>query len=133
MGNWNNNNGNNNQQQQQFKRSGAVYTKMKNGKYEGFLAVNAWKATKNGILKASAFPVSDVEHESKKGNSFLRYAVDITNANMGTKQTYWCLMNTKTQKIVIQELGMVISPNGNGWTKSGKRVSGYFGKNFRTR
>lgn len=130
--NWNGNRGGN-RQQDQTKKSGATYTKMKAGKYAGMYAVNAWRKTKAGLMVAKGFPVSDVEHQSEKGNFFVRYAVEVSMPSAGTSQTYWCLMNTKTQKLVIKELSLVISPNGQGYTASGKRVSGFFGANFKRR
>ena len=121
-------------QQQIIKRSGATYTKMRKGKHEGLDCVNAWKAGKNGMLTASAFPVDGVIHVGKdKGHEFMRYVVTVTNASMGTNSTYWCLMRLDTKKINISELGLVITPNGSGFTKSGKRVTGFFGKNFKSR
>lgn len=122
------------QNEQITKKSGATYTKIKNGKREGLICVNAWRSTKNGLMKASCFPVDGVEHTGEqKGHSFMRYVVNITNSSAGTHETFWCLMRLDTKVIVIKELGLCITPNGNGYTKSGKRVSGYFGRNFRTR
>lgn len=128
---YNNYRSNGNQQRQDVKKSGATYTKMRKGKFEGFMAVSAWRKTKAGLMTAKGFPVSDVEHMSEKGNGFLRYAVDVTMNGM--TQTYWCLMSTKTQKININELSLVISPNGSGVTSSGKRVTGFFGANYKRR
>lgn len=124
-GNNNNNNGNN---QQQYKKSGAVYTRMKKGKHEGLMAVNAWRKTRFGIMSASAFPVDGKIHESQRGRQSMRYVVDIVVKETGTKNTYWCMMAMDTQTISIPELGLCISPNGSGTTASGKRVRGYFGK-----
>lgn len=126
-----NRNQNSNQQQPQHKKSGAVYTTMKNGKFEGETCVNAWRATKDGLVKASAFPVDGVVHVGKdKGHEFMRYVVNVTQGI--NTQTFWCLMRLDTKKIVIKELGLVISPNGQGVTRNGKRVTGFFGKNFRS-
>lgn len=111
------------------KKSGATYTKIKKGKNEGLYAVNAWRKTRNGLMIAKAFPAGgDEVIESQRGNEFVRYAVEISVPNVGTSQTYWALMNKKTRLIPIKELGLVISPNGNGITGSGVRVTGYFGK-----
>lgn len=128
-GKYNNGGGYNGNNQQNYKKSGAVYSKIKSGKNEGAYCVNAWRKTRNGLMKASAFPAGDKQYESGKGNAFMRYAVEISNADAGTHQTYWALMSLATQMIYIKELGLVISPNGSGYTKSGKRVYGYFGKN----
>lgn len=124
---------------ERFKTSGATYTKISKGLKEGYFHVAAWKLTPAGMVKASAFPVVDyndkgeplgvTEHVSQKtGNIFVRYKVSITQGI--ATQNYYCLMNKTTKKIVINELSMVISPNGKGKTSKGTRVSGYFGKNF---
>lgn len=133
--NYNNNNNNNrSQQKDDAKRSGATYTKMRKGKFEGELAVNAWRKTRAGLMKASAFPVDGVVHTGKdKGHEFMRYVVNISNSSTGTNETFWCLMRLDTKMIVIKELSLVISPNGSGYTSSGKKVSGYFGANYRRR
>jgi len=112
---------------QQTKKSGAIYTKIRKGKNEGQMAVNAWRKTRNGLMTASAMPVDGVTHSGQR-NDFMRYVVNVVNQGYGTTQTYWCLMNVKTQTITIKELGLVISPNGSGRTASGKNVRGYFGK-----
>ena len=124
--------GNNNYDaKESFKKSGTVYTRIKTGKMEGMMAVNAWRKTKNGLMTASAFPVDQTEHIGDKSkNTFIRYAVEVKNADLGTSQTYWCLMQKESQKITIKELGLVISPNGRGVTAGGKRVTGFFGKIF---
>jgi hypothetical protein len=129
---YNGNNQNNLNNRQQFKKSGATYSVMRKGKFEGLIAVNAWRKTGHGLMVASAFPVDGVVHVGReKGNEFMRYVVDITNSSAGTKSTYWCLMRLDTKMIVISELSLVISPNGSGLTASGKQVKGYFGRNFK--
>lgn len=112
------------------KKSGAVYSRIKKGVHEGETSVNAWRKTKNGLMTASAFPVDKNDHESKDGTKYQRYVVEVVNRDLGTTQTYWCLMNKSNKKIFIKELGLVISPNGNGVTSGGKRVTGFFGKVF---
>lgn len=119
---------------QKPKKSGATYSKISKGKMEGLTAVNAWRKTQHGLMEAKCFPASREIHKGKQnGHDFLRYTVEITNKSIGTSQTYWCLMRMDTRKIVIQELGLVISPNGSGYTASGKRVTGFFGRNVKTR
>lgn len=131
FGNSNYQENNNYDAKESFKKSGTVYSRIKTGKMEGFMAVNAWRKTKNGLMTASAFPVDQTEHIGDKSkNTFIRYAVEVKNADLGTLQTYWCLMQKESQKITIKELGLVISPNGRGVTAGGKRVTGYFGKIF---
>lgn len=113
---------------QNVKKSGAVYSRIKKGKNDGGTAVNAWRKTKNGLMTATAYPVDGVEHTSQDGKISMRYVVEVVNRDMGTTQTYWCLMSKDTKKIYIKELGLVISPNGNGVTSGGKRATGFFGK-----
>lgn len=114
-----------------IKKSGAHYTQIREGKNEGLYAVNAWRKTKMGLMTAKAFPANrEVVYTSKEGNEFITYAVEISNTTLGTSQTYWALMNKKTRKLFIKELGLVISPNGSGITSGGRRVAGYFGKAY---
>lgn len=144
----NNNNRNYNnapqqQQQQQFKKSGATYSRIKNGNFEGDTIVNAWRATKAGLMKAVVAPYAGengkgrdiVSSGGKSGNQDKEYQkmiCTITNSNAGTTQTYHVLMNLKTQVISIKELGLCITPNGSGVTRKGKRVTGYFGRNYKS-
>lgn len=129
-----------------FKRSGATYSTItnKNGgssQFEGNIIVNAWRVTKFGLMTATVAPYAGekkkgleiVNSNGKSGNTpkeYQKMICTITNTAMGTQQIYPVLMNLKTKVIVIQELSLCITPNGNGTTKSGKRVSGYFGRNF---
>lgn len=138
---------NQSQQQQQkpiFKRSGATYTRIRNGNFEGNIIVNAWRSTRMGLMKATVAPYAGqgnkgleiVNSHGRSGNQDKEYQkmiCTIQNSTVGTTQTYHVLMNIKTQVIVIQELGLCITPNGSGTTKSGKRVTGYFGKNFKSK
>ncbi|SHL40228.1 hypothetical protein [Flavobacterium chilense] len=134
------------QQQQQpiFKKSGAVYSKIRNGNFEGDTIVNAWRKTRFGLMKATVAPYSGqggkgleiVNSQGKSGNQDKEYQkmiCTITNDSAGTNTTYHVLMNLKTQVIVIKDLGLCITPNGSGVTKSGKRVTGYFGKNYKSK
>jgi hypothetical protein len=135
----NNNNMQQNQQQQQFKKSGATYSKITKGNSEGFLIVNAWRMTAAGLMTAKATPMGDFNdkreflgvtvHVGKdKGNEFVRYKVEVLIN--GVLQKFYTLMRLDTKKISIRELNLVISPTGQGMTKSGKRVTGYFGSNY---
>lgn len=137
----------NNPQPQQdpiFKRSGAVYSRIKNGNFEGDIIVNAWRSTKYGLMQATVSPYVGssgkgneiVNSNGKSGNTpkeYQKMICTIKNTSLGTTQTYHVLMNIKTQVIVIQDLGLCITPNGSGVTKRGKRVTGYFGRNFKTK
>lgn len=131
-----NNRNYNNQQQQQpvFKRSGVTYSKFKRGKFAGsdLECVNAWRKTKYGLVTASAQPLDGAIHIGKeKGHEFLCYVVKVVNHATGGSQIYTCTMRMDTRKIVLKDLGWVISPNGQGTTRSGKRVTGFFGKNHK--
>ncbi|MDE5537116.1 hypothetical protein KRE42_08525 [Elizabethkingia meningoseptica] len=119
----------NSQNRTQYKKSGATYTRIKKGKGEGLMAVNAWRKTKFGVMTANAMPyhAGDVS-TSQRGNDYIKYIVTVTNMSFGIQQVYTCLMNVKSQVIVISELGLCITPNGSGRTASGKNVRGYFGK-----
>jgi hypothetical protein len=140
-----NNNGNNNGGAH-VKRSGAVYSTItnKNGgtsQFEGNTIVNAWRATKVGLMKAVVSPYAGegkkgleiVNSNGKSGNTpkeYQKMICTITNSTLGTQQIYPVLMNLKTKVIVIQELSLCITPNGSGTTKNGKRETGYFGRNY---
>ncbi len=141
--NQNNNSSQQNSQKPIYKRSGAVYSRIRNGNFEGDTIVNAWRATRMGLMQATVTPYSGqggkgreiVNSSGKSGNQDKEYQkmiCTIKNTTVGTNQTYHVLMNLKTQVIVIQELGLCITPNGSGVTRKGKRVTGYFGKNFKS-
>jgi hypothetical protein len=126
----------------QYKRSGATYSKIRKGNFEGETIVNAWRVTKAGLMQATVSPYNGangkgmqiVESNGKSGNTpkeYQKMICCIKNASLGTSQIYPVLMNVKTQVIVIQELSLCITPNGSGTTRSGKRVTGYFGRNFK--
>lgn len=136
--------GNNNSNDTQiYKRSGATYTIITNkgggtSKFEGNTIVNAWRATKFGLMTATVAPYAGekkkgleiVNSNGKSGNTpkeYQKMLCTITNTSMGTQTIYPVLMNLKTKVIVIKELSLCITPNGNGVTKSGKRATGYFG------
>lgn len=134
---------NNSANRPQYKKSGATYSKIKNGDFEGHTIVNAWRTTKMGLMTAKVTPYAGkdkaglkiVESVNEKTGLVKEYAkmiCTITNTSAGTSQTFHVLMNLKTKVISIPELSLCITPNGNGTTRSGKRVSGYFGKNFKS-
>lgn len=140
----NNNQGNtnNNSNDSQAKKSGATYSKIKNGNFEGEIIVNAWRKTKFGLMVAVVTPyagdnkaglkiVTSTNQNTGLIKEYRKMICTIQNKSMGTSQTYHVLMNIKTQVIVINELSLCITPNGDGKTASGKRVKGYFGRNFK--
>lgn len=120
------------------KRSGATYTKIRNGNFEGDIIVNAWRSTRYGLMTAKVTPYAGkdkkgleiVNSESKSGKvkTYQKMLCEIQNKALGTSQIYHVLMNLDTQVIVIDQLGLCITPNGSGHTRSGKKVTGYFGK-----
>nr|WP_317631704.1 hypothetical protein [uncultured Flavobacterium sp.] len=139
---YNNNNVYQNQNQNQpiYKKSGAVYTKIKEGEKAGYYVINAWRKTKHGLITAFVTPYPDYDangkfagitvHSSERGNEYIRVKVQLVDGIKTEK--YYCLMNIKTKVVSINQLGLCITPNGRGVTKSGKRVEGYFGKNFKS-
>jgi hypothetical protein len=124
---------NNNNNMPMVKKSGAVYSKIKNGNFEGMPIINAWRKTKMGLMTVKVAPY----HASKdivksERNDFVKMIAEI-KLPTGQIQIEPCLMNTTNKKIVLQKMGLVISPIGQGFTSSGKRVTGYFGKNYISR
>ncbi len=134
----------NNQQRPQYKKSGAIYSVIREGAFRGFPIVNAWRSTKMGLVTAKVTPyagkdgkgikiVESVNEASGHVKEYQKMLCTITNASLGTQQTYHVLMNIQTGTIVIQELGLCITKNGSGVTRSGKSVKGYFGKNYKSK
>lgn len=116
------------------KKSGVVYSKIKQGQFEGATIVNAWnKSRSKGLITAKVAPyhASEVLVTSEKGHEYMKMMCALTYQKTGQTRLIPCLMNTKSQKIVLSDIGMMISPNGSGTTSSGKRVSGYFGTMFK--
>lgn len=130
-GNWNGNRGNGYQNKPQAKRSGAKYSIIRNGKFEGGTIVNAWnKSRGKGLITAKVAPYKDSKEYTAKssGKTYITMIAEVFYHNTGQKMLIPCSMNKNTKVIVLSDLGMVISPNGNGITSSGKKVTGYFGK-----
>lgn len=130
--NYNGSNGynNNNNNQPQSKKSGVVYTVIKQGKFAELMIVNAWNKSKSrGLIVATVAPyyASGDKVESKTGNSYMKMMCTVEYKSSGHQKLFPCLMNIATKVIVLKELGMVITPNGSGKTSSGKKVTGYFG------
>lgn len=122
-----------NQQRQMVKKSGATYSKITKGNFEGYPIINAWRKTKNGLMtvKVAPYHASSKTVESEK-NTFTKMIAEIRHPNAAS-EIVPVLMNMTNKKIVIKKYNLVISPNGSGYTSSGKRVSGYFGANFQRR
>lgn len=109
------------------KKSCASFTPITKGLSKGAFAVNAFKKTKYGVIKATAFPATTKTSESDKGNEFMGYHVNITDMNTLQTTKYRGIMNINTKVLVISDLGMCITPNGSGRTRTGKLLKGYFG------
>lgn len=91
-----------------YKRSGAVYSTIKNGNFEGNTIVNAWRSTKLGLMKATVTPYAGegnkgleiVNSNGKSGNTpkeYQKMMCNIQNTSLGTSQLYPVLMNLKTK------------------------------------
>lgn len=112
------------------KKSGATYTPIRKGNYVGGTMVNAWNVSKSrGLVTAAVGPYnkSDELVTSERGNEYMKMIAKVEFRKTGNTKIIPCLMNTKTKVIVLRELGMVITPNGSGYTSSRKKVTGYFG------
>lgn len=116
------------QNQQIFKKSGATYSKITKGNFVGLTCVNAWKSSRQGLIKASVMPyhASNEIVESEKA-TYIKMIARIS-VGIGAERVIPCLMNEKTKVIVLDEISMCITPNGSGVTRSGKHVKGYFGR-----
>lgn len=114
------------------KKSGAIYSKIKKGNFEGLTIVNAWNKSSKGLVTAKVAPYknSEVLVQSEKGHEYIKMIAEITYHKTGHVRLIPVLMNMKTEVIAIQEMGMCITPKGGGTTSSGKRVTGYFGTMF---
>lgn len=129
-----------NQMQPPPKKSGATYSKYRKGKFEGLPFVYAWNASKNrGLITCTVKPYhksldgkAQVIVTSEKGNNYHPMIAIVKYERSGVEKVIPVLMNERTKVISIDDLGMVITPNGQGFTKSGKRVTGYFGKYTRS-
>lgn len=152
--NWNNNrnnnynnnsnyqNGNNNNNSTPAKKSGATYSKINKGNFEGEIIINAWRKTKFGLMTCTVSPyngkgnkgkelVTSTNRNTGEIKEYIKMIAVVKNTSLGTSQLYPVLMNLKTKVIVLQELSLCITPNGRGQTASGKMVTGYFGRNFK--
>ena len=117
------------QQKPRVKRSGATYSKISKGNHVGSTIVNAWNKIKGrGLITAKVAPYKDTKvYENAKGETKQTMIAEVFYHNSGITKIIPCSMNQATQVIVLSELGMCISPNGNGYTSSGKIAKGYFG------
>jgi hypothetical protein len=125
----NNNNNNNNNNSPQYKKSGVVYSVIKNGNFVGLTCVNAWKSSQMGMITCSVMPYhasNEIVENSNGNNSYIKMIARVSYPS-GVEKVIPCLMNEKTHVITLSDIGMCISPNGQGVTKNGKTAKGYFG------
>ena len=111
------------------KKSGAVFSIIKKGNFQGATIINAWNKSRKGLITATVAPYkkSDEVVTSEKGNEYQKMMAKVFWHNTGNERLIPCLMNTRTKVVVLSEIGMVITQNGSGVTSGGKRVTGYFG------
>lgn len=122
------------------KRSGATYSDIKNGQYRDLVIINAWNYSDDkGLIKAKVFPYNKtldkngnplIHSNNQSGNksqSYVSMMCEIFYLKTGAIILQPVLMNTETMVVTVPRLGMCITPNGEGYTKSGKKVTGYFG------
>jgi len=122
--------GGNRNQQQRSKKSGATYSKIKQGQFEGLMIVNAWLKMKDILLTLKIAPYNksiksgkaDVV-ESQSGKKYLKYICEAVYSN-GNHRLIPVLYSVETRKIAISELNLLVTPNGAGVTSSGKKVTG---------
>lgn len=113
-----------NQPQQRFKKSGAVFTLIKQsstGKSVGMHIVNAWIKTKAGLVKIVA---SGYKKRKGKTCEWENTVATVTNMATGQSAKYPTLINITTRRMKIKELGWMVTAKGGGITRSGKRVTG---------
>lgn len=103
-----------------FKKSGAKFSLINKGRWKGADIINAWKKTKYGLMKLQATPYSDEVVSSKNGRNYMKYIAVIThNYN---QQKYTCLYDIDRKRLVIKDLGLIVTNNGSGTTRDRKSV-----------
>lgn len=113
-----------NNNQPRFKKSGAKYGIIKKGQFEDLPIVNAWMKTRQGLVTIKVAPYHKTKsHDSGNGNAFFSMIAEIRYPSGHTKLVP-VLMNRSNKKIPIPNENLLITPNGGGVTKSGKRVTG---------
>jgi hypothetical protein len=110
------------------KKSGAKYSRIKNGNFTDFTCINAWKMSQHGLIKCSVMPYhasGKTVHSERSEYVKMIARIDYPS---GVEKVLPCLMNVETQVVVLKEVGWCITPNGSGTTSNGKNVTGYFGQ-----
>jgi hypothetical protein len=124
-----------NRSNDQYKKSGATYSKIRQGKFEGMMIINAWNVSKQkGLITAKVAPYhasikgSSIDYIESESAKYVKMLAFVEYKRTGARRVIPCLYNVSNKKIVLSDIGMIISPNGTGKTSSGKNVRGYFGK-----
>lgn len=108
-----------------YKKSGAKFTlitRSETGKTNGMTIVNAWKSSSQGLIKITVKP-----YERCKGGDTCEWQkalAEVVNTNTGQISTFPTLINVTTKRVIIKELGWLITSAGHGISKSGKHISG---------
>lgn len=121
--NRNNSNRNNSNSFLRTKKSGAKYSKIGEGKFRDYPIINAWLKTKNGLITFKVAPYHGTrEVDSKTGNRFINMIVEVRDGF--NVSVFPCMFSVKTRYVIIDKLGLLITPKGQGVTGSGKTVFG---------
>lgn len=130
-GNYSNNGGgyNNNyapQNSQPFKKSGCTYVQKKDKEY-----MSGWNKSKAGLMSFIASPRLDSSKRKTGSSDWENWFVKITMPDRTIVKTNG-LFQVTTNKLFLKDLQMVANPKApSGTTRSGRRVSGYFGTYIR--
>lgn len=112
-----------------FKRSACTISVIKKGKSEGLIAINAWRATKNGLVTLKAFEHNEsTEGKTSTNKEYIVLMCEIVNADAGSRSVVPGFYYPNEKKLRISSMNLVASANGSGKTKTGKYVTGFFGK-----
>jgi len=130
-GNFQSRNNGRNQNAPAPKRSGAKYSIIRKGDFEGQVIINAWnKSRGKGLITAKVAPYKDSKEYTapSSGKTYITMIAEVHYHNSGITKLIPCSMNKATRAVVLSDIGMVITQNGSGVTSGGKKVTGYFGK-----
>jgi hypothetical protein len=113
-----------------FKRSGC--TKHASKTHKGAFFYTGWRKDRNGMVSFIAHRNNDnYETKSKTGNEFEKWTATITMPDKSQHLTP-CLLNVTNGKLLFNKFDYVANPNApEGYTRSGKRVKGYFGSKIK--
>lgn len=140
-----------NQSKKNLKSSYSVFAKIKQGQHTGRFNITGVKILKGGIaMIANAHPRTgkdgNLTYTVKKNvndtTERIKYKVTVyTTDRPHLKEEFFATYNPETQVLNIPDLSMCITSNGDGYLKKwdnnlktfveGKRVTGYFGRNYK--